>query len=1194
MIARPWQAAVAGSGFLALSILLWPGERQVAEMQVRSGLVKDALPVFERAYREAPHDEALRQRLVDLYEAARRYGDALGLLEATGRDRPLTRAEREHGRRIGLAMGQPRRVLDLLTGPHEVLAVTEAPRLVDLALMAGDLPKARRLQETIVRAAPHDPEAVERLRDLSLASKDVRTAVAMQRMLYALHPTNAAAQQLVSLLLQAGRPIDALDVLEHAPPPAEREPWHQRAAQLAEWSRQPRRALPHVRALYALHPDRATGRHLLAVLVASRSPEAPALASRIAWGHPADWGLQREARSLLVGAGRTDEAIALLRIQIAQQPDDPTPHAEYVRLALGTSRLDEAIAELQRWDRLRPNDVGNTHQLAQALGWASRPEDAEAVYANLLAPGRHVLALAQEEAWREEWLKLSNPLDDVTPAMRTSLERLLAVRPGRIDLRRRLTAAQMEVGDHPHALGNARVLALDPGATPEDRARYAQWLVWDGRVAESTAYLAQLRPGKTYDPDLWRQAATMIERREAWSEAAKVLGLLLAAQPGRAELWEELAQVHEQQGDLLAAAHDWKRRLALGHASADSRLRAANLLERASGSQEAYEALVGAHSTLAEWRERARLALRLDRLADQETALAAILRLTPDDTASHLAIADLAERRGDHAAAWAHDEAALKSQDPDVVLQVAARRFYGPDPASATPLMKQVADIRHPSPRALRLMADFYQDRNPAKAATALDRLHGLGSESYDTWFRRGELAAALGDRPTAKGAWEKALDMAEPLDRNAAAAEVAAMSLERLGDRRADAAYDRLATRFSDQLSPTIAAARYRLRKGQPRTATALVLRAYRMAPHRVEVRSLQVDWLEASGRPAEAIPLLERLRQDQPQRADWASQEVQDLRAVGRDRLARKLARDEVDRHPEDPSWRDVVRGFETDGASQVEGFGWHETTSLLDHSAVGTRVRALVGDRLHLNVATSRLDWGTAANPAQEAELAISAHQGPFEGNATLAADNQTGPVRTPLGSLTLGWRAPTWRVQAEAQEARWEDSAATVAQQGRDRRLMGEIGWQPLSRLSLRGEVSTGWLYLFGGAVGQEQGYLTEASFRPTPDGPWSLSYQWQQRGWGAAGPLVGLPQVISVHSALVGYQQRFGAWLVGVLPGYSLDALSGASSPMVSGSLAWELSPDLAMSVAGAYSWRSLEFGGSGGYQRVDVEAHWRF
>ncbi|MFN3431261.1 MAG: tetratricopeptide repeat protein, partial [Candidatus Sericytochromatia bacterium] len=308
MILRTWQLIALGVVVSGGLYLAWPRDPELAEVQLRAGALDEGLRLLERVRRAAPQDEALRRRLGRAYEQAGRLGPAVGLLEEEAAKRPLTAEERARARRLALAIGDPARALALLTRPNQPAPTTELAALVDLALQAGDLATAIRLQRRLADERP-GVATLARLRDLALGAGDPAGAVAAQRRLIGIAPTRAHRERLVELWVSAGDNAEALAAFEAlGPAPGAEAAHHRRAAQLAEWAGLGARAVPHWRALYALEPELALGRKLLAALVAAKDPGALAFAGQLAAEHPTDAALRRDYAGLLLAAGRVDEA----------------------------------------------------------------------------------------------------------------------------------------------------------------------------------------------------------------------------------------------------------------------------------------------------------------------------------------------------------------------------------------------------------------------------------------------------------------------------------------------------------------------------------------------------------------------------------------------------------------------------------------------------------------------------------------------------------------------------------------------------------------------------------------------------------------------------------------------------------------------------------------------------------------------
>ncbi|MFN3430299.1 MAG: tetratricopeptide repeat protein, partial [Candidatus Sericytochromatia bacterium] len=122
MILRPWQALGAFALAWVLVVAVWPRPGELAGLAEAAGAWGPASRLLERAHAIRPADEALTGRLLAAYEHAGQRDKAMTLLERQGPSRPLGLEERRLARRVGLALGQPRRVLALLTAPNQLPA----------------------------------------------------------------------------------------------------------------------------------------------------------------------------------------------------------------------------------------------------------------------------------------------------------------------------------------------------------------------------------------------------------------------------------------------------------------------------------------------------------------------------------------------------------------------------------------------------------------------------------------------------------------------------------------------------------------------------------------------------------------------------------------------------------------------------------------------------------------------------------------------------------------------------------------------------------------------------------------------------------------------------------------------------------------------------------------------------------------
>ncbi|WP_164021446.1 hypothetical protein [Pyxidicoccus trucidator] len=216
---------------------------------------------------------------------------------------------------------------------------------------------------------------------------------------------------------------------------------------------------------------------------------------------------------------------------------------------------------------------------------------------------------------------------------------------------------------------------------------YVRW----GMLAEARpVFAAALREAPGFPPALWGEAVLLQAERKPREAEARFrealagldapqirtgLGLLLAQQPGReaearaeltraVEAWPEqpealktLARLAQTGKDVRAAAVAGEKLVGLKPRDREAhRLQAglwlaASEKEKAAASLERYVALGGAEpASLAQW---AKLYAELGRAADEEKALARLMDADAKDAEPALRLSELAEARGDGAAAEA-------------------------------------------------------------------------------------------------------------------------------------------------------------------------------------------------------------------------------------------------------------------------------------------------------------------------------------------------------------------------------------------------------------------------------------------------------------------------------------------------------------------------------------------------------------
>lgn len=1191
MILRPWTALVALVAAVAMLWLIAPHNSDLAELAARAGAWDQAAELLERASQEHPADARLKSRLIEAYAHAGRHEAALAALEAEARTRALSPAERTLARAAALAAGQPRRGLRLLTGPNQAATQAEWPPLVDLALQAGELKLARKVQSLILKVHPQDPEAIARTRDLALADTDLASALVAQRTLYALAPSPANGHQLEGLLLQAGRPAEALAVHETLSALPGDLGWYVRAAQLAAWAKQPERAVPFLMAIYQASHAPADAHKLLGALAATRHPAAAATARLVLEQHERDRAVAREAEGLLVALGRADVVLDVRLARVGRAPDDVAAHRSATELAMQLGRHDVALAELGRWLKRRPNDLGDRHRLAQVLAWDGQLTEARRAYMALL-PHARWLGTATETRWLGEWLAVSEPTLDRTPIGLSALERLVTLTPGRLDARRRLAEALWAREDREEAVAQARRVATDAQASRDDRVRLGLWLLDAGGTAEGLTRLARLDHQQRLAPQALARAAFAAGDSERWRTAGYFFRRYADVRPTEPLGWEGLAWARERSGDLTGAIAAWKRRLAIA-APNSARVQAARLLEAAGKPDEAYRwvAPVGSVDGL---RLRVRLASALERPDEALTALRALVALRPDESSARLALADGLARRGDRAAARLQCELALARApgDAEVLVGVAARMLAFGTPGRREALMNRLASLPRPGPEALRLLASYEQGRSPERAARWLDALHQQVTGDAASWLLRGDLAARLGQARLAEEAYTMSLAYAVPgrVDEQ----EARAMALERLGrTEEALGAWHALADAAPERLAAPLALATHYLQTGDLNEAQLYVDQARAAAPGGFEGRLLAAQVHLARGNAADALPLLAALHAEAPRSAFITATEAQAHARLGQLRLAHERAFEAAAIAPADEGLRAMARAYREQGANRVGVEAGTEALGTLVRTRTGVGAEVAVDDRFRLGGALKRLDW-TGAAFAQEATLSARYRTGPWRADAQVALANQGGMPQAPFGQASLRWAGSHAAAGVGLGEARWEESIQSVQGAGRERRAGLDLSWRPVEPVTLRAAADVGALSLHGAPVGTATTLVGEASARVSATSPWSLNYAWRDRRWGQAGAMVGLPAGLSTHTVAVGFNAGQGPWRVEVQPGYVLEMLTGSHAPSVSGALVWE--PGLAseLRLSGAWSGVNVLQGGSGDYRRLELTGHWWF
>lgn len=1166
----------------AVLAAIYPGPEELAELLTRAGAFDEATRLLERAHAAQPSDPRRFAQLLELYRKTDHQGQALELLAEASRIRRLVPQERALVRRLALGLGRPARALELLSDVPDA-AAPELQAMVQLALMTRDVGAAIRLQrrllaqhpdaaasETLValllqanrpgqalQAFQRGPSQLPRDRWLLRASRlaeltnDLTLAIRYQRQLLSLARVPLARDRLVALLLRAGKPKDALEVYLRRPG-GHTSDWHRRAAQLAEWSRAPALAIPHLEAL--VHQDR-------------------------------DLALRMRLVRAYLDAGRPEAGLALVRRELEHRPSDASLHRSAVQLALGQRHLDLALSELQRWVARRPSDREALHQQAQILVWEGKMDEAWPTYAQLLSD-----PMAGSSAWREEWLGFTDLVHARTPAALENLRALSRLEPGRLDLRRQLVTALRTAKQGPEALAEARRIVLAPGAKADDRLQLARMLLWYGRTDEGLQRLRELDEHEGLATGPLREAADQAIAGHRWPQALHFLGRLIASHPTDPDLWGALARVHEQRKDLPSAIRALGHAVALAPDAMPRRLQLADLLARVERPAEALEVLKpGPQLPPAGWRARASLANELGRSSLEEAAWRQILRLTPDDVRALARLAELLDARGAQAEADSCLDQALRltPDDPGLLLQATSRMFYGHRPQQLAGLMRRLAAGHPREPGALRLIADYYQVRDPERAVLALDTLHARGLGDARTQFQRGELAMAMHDMAAATRAWQRTLQLTER-EGQAEGDELHAQALERLGrTAEAMASWQRQTWRQPRRLGPILALARLLLM--DPSQAEPLVERAQKLAPSDPAVRLLRAEWLRTRGHHEAALRLFQQLQVEQPDSPYLRASVARLQQTLGHARTAALELHDALAEAPSDVLLQ-AYREVRDEGMARLETRSWLEQAGGWQRGSLGLRAAFPGPDGWQLSTELALRRW-SGMPFGREAALGASWRSGSWSATGRLGAQALGSSVR-PLANLGLGWTQGAWSTSATLLDRAWETSEKTVTQ-GHERRAEAQVSWQIDPRWSLRGLGAVTGLELGDrSSVGSE--FLAEARLRPDPTGPWSVSYQFQHQDWGALGVAAGGVAGTEVHRLALGFATTLGPWQLELQPGCSLETRQRLVSPELRGQLELEAGNDRHVGLEAAYAGQAPDLPGSGGYGYLGLNGRWYF
>ena len=471
----------------------------VGRMLALEGDFAGALDLLHNVVEASPRDPYARLEVVNL---ALRMGRA-------------DEAARQARQAMAIAPADP----DVLRPAAEaLLAVADGSSQV--------LGEAREALEKLLLLRPEDPDALQALSRLYLASGDTQRAEEMLRRLAAAVPdSRPVANQLLHLMLQRGAKADAAALMREQ---LERDP----------------DALEQRLGLADLLSD--IGDHVGAVAVLRAAPGEQAAAADV----------QRRLAFELYRTGDVAAAKALVDVQLQAAPD--------ARLRLFRALLleeqgkdEEALRELETLHGELPSDPEVGLALARMLSRGDKPEEARTLLTELLtvldngtADRRNVadrarLELAQLLAQEERWDDVIAELGKLRGGVEGTAAAATLLR----------TDALVAQGHKEEALAQlVPASGLPPAALA---AKRAEVLLGIGREKEAAQELAKLPAGLEGKG----QAAEVYQRAGRHEQAIPLLVDLVAADPDSVELRFRLGAAYERSGKLGEAADTFQELL---------------------------------------------------------------------------------------------------------------------------------------------------------------------------------------------------------------------------------------------------------------------------------------------------------------------------------------------------------------------------------------------------------------------------------------------------------------------------------------------------------------------------------------------------------------------------------------------------------------------------------------------------------
>jgi len=240
--------------------------------------------------------------------------------------------------------------------------------------------------------------------------------------------------------------------------------------------------------------------------------------------------LEQYRRALdLVRAAKPEEAIAVLRGIVAENPGMADVWSEIGGLLLRLGRAGEAIEAYKRLVEVAPHDPSALVTVAQLLAQAGRPEEAQA---------QATAALAMQSSTDPRWKAAAHKV-----LMRVALDR------------RDTTLARAEA---------ARAQEADPSIPLPD---FVEGLIRyeTGQLNEALPFFeraAQASGGRTFQiPDLHYYMGDILARQERYEEAERELSLEIQLFPSNLRARSSRAMLYRVQGRIDASTREIERML---------------------------------------------------------------------------------------------------------------------------------------------------------------------------------------------------------------------------------------------------------------------------------------------------------------------------------------------------------------------------------------------------------------------------------------------------------------------------------------------------------------------------------------------------------------------------------------------------------------------------------------------------------